>query len=666
MSKTWWAAALLTLTALAPDMGRAAPVPVADFFRLPAQARSVVSPDGRYLATVASPDGRRNQLAVVDLQDPSASKALVAMQDSDIYRIQWVSPRRIVFDVTDLADASGRPVSAGLWAIDVDGKDFKPLIAALPDARQPAGRNPQDPPLLPWNWRLHSVLAGAGDEVMAEELVFEGGELKSTRLARLDTRTGAKKPQASNAPEGMRHWLLDRQGQVLAAAGEREGRRQTYLALDGGKRWFRWQSAEPGLAEARLQWLGIGPQGELIAAGPLASSGHDRQLLMRLDWQQSQAKAQVLVDVKGYDFDGQLVQDAQGRLLGAHVDGETPDSVWFSPELKALQAEVDEVFKGTVNRILCHACPDAGHAVVRSASDRQPEVLSLYNRQTRQFSPLLRSRPWIKAAEMAARETTLARARDGRALPLLLTRPVAAGDGQARRLPAVLLAHGGPALRGNHWEWQDEAQFLASRGYLVIEVDYRGSAGYGLAHEQAGWGQWGLAMQDDLADAARWAVQAGHAEAGRLCLLGGGYGGYAVLMGLMREDSPFRCGVAWSAIADLPGWLGSRRNDPGEPERRQEAARQLGHLVRDQARLLKTSPLAQAAQLKKPLLLAHGEADWRVPMADAEALRDALLAAKAPLQWQAYPDEGHGWRQLKNLEDFWGRVERFLGEQLKP
>ncbi|MEG1056009.1 MAG: TonB-dependent receptor, partial [Janthinobacterium sp.] len=147
---------------------------------------------------------------------------------------------------------------------------------------------------------------------------------------------------------------------------------------------------------------------------------------------------------------------------------------------------------------------------------------------------------------MASRQLLHVKARDGLTLPAWLTLP----KGSGRQLPLVVLIHDGPWQRGD-WGWDPASQFLASRGYAVLEPDYRGSTGLGARHFRAGWKQWGLAMQDDIADAARWAITEGIADPQRICLAGGGYGGYATLMGLGRDPALFRCGIAWSSIPDL-------------------------------------------------------------------------------------------------------------------
>ncbi len=257
-------------------------------------------------------------------------------------------------------------------------------------------------------------------------------------------------------------------------------------------------------------------------------------------------------------------------------------------------------------------------------------------------------------------------ARDGRSIPVWITRPAANVASRDKPLPAVVLVHGGPWVRGGFWHWDRDAQFLASRGYVVIEPEFRGSDGYGQSHFRAGWKQWGQAMQDDVADATAWAAGKGLADPGRICIAGASYGGYAVLMGLIRHGELYRCGVSWVAVTDprlLFKW--SARSDSIEEWRSYSNPQLIGDPVADAAMLDGNTPLRRAAEIKRPLLLAMGQEDRRVPIEHGTALRDEMRRNGQSLEWIVYPDEGHGWYKFENRVDFYRRMESFLAEHLK-
>jgi dipeptidyl aminopeptidase/acylaminoacyl peptidase len=230
----------------------------------------------------------------------------------------------------------------------------------------------------------------------------------------------------------------------------------------------------------------------------------------------------------------------------------------------------------------------------------------------------------------------------------------------------VVLVHGGPNVRGGSWEWEAEAQFLASRGYLVIQPEFRGSTGFGFAHFRAGWKQWGRAMQDDLADAATWAIKKGWADPKRIAIMGGSYGGYATLMGLVRNPELFRCGVEWSGVTDIDLMFTRPEADAAQEMRNYSMKTLIGDPVADAAEFAANSPLALAGQIRQPLLIAHGGLDVRVPIVHAVKLRDAVARENRAVESVTYPDEGHGWRHEADRIDFWKRVDAFLARNLAP
>jgi dipeptidyl aminopeptidase/acylaminoacyl peptidase len=253
-------------------------------------------------------------------------------------------------------------------------------------------------------------------------------------------------------------------------------------------------------------------------------------------------------------------------------------------------------------------------------------------------------------------------ARDGHKIPAYVTQPPGKADGPR---PAVVLVHGGPWARGGDWQWDDEAQFLASRGYVVIQPEFRGSTGFGTAHFRAGWKQWGGAMQDDLADAAQWAVKQGWADPKRIGIMGASYGGYATLMGLIKHPDIFRCGVEWVGVTDLSLMFSSAMSDISQESRDYGLRTLLGDPDKDAALLSRNSPVNRAAELKQPLLMAYGAEDLRVPIEHADRLRSALGKVNPNVVSVVYRNEGHGWRHEDNRIDFWTKVEAFLDKNLK-
>jgi len=628
--------------------------PLEDFFRKPQIAAPKLSPDGRHLAVqVAGSDGVV-RLAVIDLVALTEAKVVAGFSNADVHSHHWVNDQRLVLSVSVAQNGTSPQIDPGLWAVNRDGSDLRPLIKSvsqfIKEASQIADRR------LDRNWQFHSVADdGSSDVFVVRHRWSNEPDSTGLGLARLDTLTGKLTSLTAGAPSHVTGWVLDTEGQPAALTTERQGRHASYLR-DAEGRWQPWQEGD-SYRQSFDQPYWFGPDGQTLVANN--RSGFDA--LYRLDRKTLQREAQPLVSLQGYDFRGSLVYDKQARqLLGVHYENDAPGSVWLHPQLKQWQAAIDAKLPGTINRIHCNRCLTASRLVVSAYSDQRPASFYLYMPASGELQALAASMPWIKPAEMGRRDMVRIQARDGLELPVLLTQP--ADRAQAAR-PAVLLVHGGPYVRGTHWPWEPMAQFLASRGYVVIEPEFRGSTGYGQAHFKAGWKQWGLGMQDDVADALGWAVKQGLVDPKRVCIAGASYGGYATLMGLIKQPELYRCGINWVGVTDIELLYSIHWSDLGGEWKGYGMPVLVGDRDKDAEQLRATSPLQRAAELKRPLLMAYGAEDRRVPLKHGLAFRDAMPKDQE-LEWVVYDHEGHGWRELKTQQDFWGRVERFLARHL--
>jgi len=329
--------------------------------------------------------------------------------------------------------------------------------------------------------------------------------------------------------------------------------------------------------------------------------------------------------------------------------------------MKKIQQQVDTLLPASSNLLDCGDCENIENVLVTSSSDRSPLVYRIFRVSKGTIEPMVAARPWIKPQDMAMTDMVRISARDGLSLPVYVTRP----NGQKAAGPTVVLVHGGPYVRGMEWKWRGEVQFLASRGYVVIEPEFRGSTGYGDKLYRAGWKQWGLAMQDDLADAALWAIKQGYADKDRICIAGASYGGYATLMGLVRNPELFRCGAEFAGVTDINLMYSIHWSDTPDEDRRYGMPVLIGDPEKDAAQLAATSPIKLAAKITQPLFMAYGGVDRRVPIEHGIQMRDAIGKTNSKVEWKVYAEEGHGWMLPANEIDFWKRVETFLDKNLK-
>lgn len=641
------------------------PLPAERYFQHPAVLDAKLSPSGKRLALTTSRGSARVSLVVVDLGPTPSSRRAASYKEADVVFFDWAGDDRLVFSVADLQYRRGGAFqrAPGLYAVDADGSRFTRLISRTPTAFFNRGT---------WDavgaehGLLHIPRPQAG--VMADEVVvgrygFRPGHFLGIEPMWLNTRSGATRPMLlPGAPKDVVHWLFDSRGEARLALVGGEVLHEVHWRAPGDKAWQKLAEID-GLQPAWWPFA-VTDDGTLYVVRPEGAGGE--QVLARFDFQALAPSRVPLLQTPGFDFDGELLQGEPGRAaLGVRVHTDAETTLWFDEAMKRAQAAVDKRLPGRVNRVDCRRCGEADMVVlVHSYTDRDPGRWLLYEPASERLQPLATVMEGIDPRRMASVDFQRIKARDGRDLPVWLTLPPGAAAGKPA--PAVVLVHGGPWVRGGHWRWEPMSQFLASRGYLVIAPEFRGSTGYGQEHFKAGWKQWGQAMQDDVADALLWAQAQGLADK-RACIAGASYGGYATLMGLARHDGLYRCGIAWVGVTDLmlftkgEFWV---LDDIGRWGRRYGLPQLVGDPDKDAALLQAQSPLSQAARIKAPLLLAYGAQDLRVPVEHGERLREALQKAGHAPEWVLYPDEGHGWREESTQADFARRVEAFLQQHL--
>ncbi len=653
-------ACALPVHAQAPAATQAARPPIASFFANSAFGGASLSPDARFLAVRSGAPGKRDFLAVVNLADNSA-KVVASYDDADIGDFRWISNERLVFNTREKGVGVGNMRYApGLYAVNRDGEKFVELADRVGAVHTTGTRVVRK--ILPW----HTYLLGqAGprnsDTIYVQSYNFDtAGEVRSVDLLRLNTLTGFT--QSVPRPGNVTSWMLDHQGEPrLASSFDKDTVTLHYRDPASGA--WRVLASYPAYGDGSkaLEPLGFAPDGKLYVLA--RSSGRDTTALHVFDVASGKIDPQPLVLTAGFDFDGSLVTN-RDKVLGIRFTTDAESNEWFDLGMKAVQASIDKLLPATINLITVPAQSDSPWVLVRSYSDTIPGTWSLYNIQTKAINKIADVRPNINPAQMGRQQFVRYKARDGLEIPALLTLPA---GGAKQKLPMVVLVHGGPFVRGGSWGWSRDTQFLASRGYAVLEPEFRGSTGFGTKHFKAGFKQWGLAMQDDLADGVRWAVDKGIADGARVCIAGASYGGYATLMGLVKHPDLYKCGINWVGVTDINllyngGW--NFTNDTSDEYKAYGMPEMIGDPVKDAAQFKATSPIEQAARITQPVLLAYGGADRRVPVNHGTKFRDALQKTNRNVEWVEYPEEGHGWSLEKNNIDFWSRVERFLDRHI--
>lgn len=627
-----------------------------DLFRHPAMERPVLSPDGRRVAVILGTNSGRDELAVIDLEHREKTQVVAGFTDADVESVYWVNDQRLVFTAQDLTHTHW--IAPGLFAVNHDGSDLRRLIE-VDEGRMQTGshivqRN------LSYEWDFYSTLADGGDDVIVSRTYpNQTGTQYDVALARLDTKTRSLRTITAGAPSGVTGWLLDHRGVPRAAFSLVKGRSTAY-----------WRDKDDGPWTVLAEWDAFTGEGfepfHLARDGTLyvlASSGSkDTAELHRYDFAKKAIDPEPIIALAGFDLNGRFQTDRRtGKVLGLHYLSDAAGTVWFDPEMRKIQERVDAALPGTINRLSCGNCETTRHLLVQSWSDRQPLAYFLYDRESKQVEPVGKSRPWLDARQMGRSDFVRFTARDGMSIPTLVTYPPGPKTGPR---PAVVLVHGGPWVRGSTWGWNPQAQYLATAGYVVIEPSFRGTTGFGRRHFQSSWKQWGLAMQDDVADAALWAVKEKIADGQRMCIAGASYGGYATLMGLAKNPELFKCGIDWVGVTDIDLMYSITWSDSNDIWQRYGMPTLVGDRVKDKAQLDATSPIRNARKITQPLLMAYGRRDRRVPIEHGREFLSAVKPFNANVEYIEYSDEGHGWRMLETNVDFWARVEAFLARNI--
>jgi dipeptidyl aminopeptidase/acylaminoacyl peptidase len=599
-------------------------IPREALFGNPERTKPAISPDGKRLAWL-QPDQGVVQVWVQTLGKDDAA-AVSADRQRPIRTFQWGQDSRTVLYIQDVKGNEDWHV----YAVDLDSKQVRDLT-------------PFD--------GVHAELVADSPRRPTEILVALNLQDRARMdVHRIDLRSGAVTLDTKN-PGTVTNWAATDDLVVKAGVATRSDGGEELLVRDSAK--GPWRTLTRGGPDDTVELLDLTADGKAVLYVTSAGAPTARVVQRSL----SGGPEKVLASNPEVDPTDVSVHPTRHVVEGVVFEPGLPAWTLLDPTVKKdfdVFPHISRGFPSVVSR------DRADRIWVVSFQDAQgPTRYFTFDRTSLQGKLLFVDRPKLEGAPLGERKPVRFPARDGLPLNGYLTRPV----GATAAGPMVLFVHGGPWGR-DHWKLDPYAQWLANRGYAVLQVNFRGSTGYGRKFTSAGNRQWGKAMQTDLLDAVDWAVKEGVAQKDHLAIMGGSYGGYATLAAAAFSPDVFRCGVDIVGPSNLFTLL--RSVPPYWKPLRSIFNRRIGNIddPADKQLLESASPLFSADRIKMPLLIGQGANDPRVKQAESEQIVAALEKQGLGVTYVVYPDEGHGFARPENTMDFNARAETFLGQYL--
>lgn len=642
-------AALVALMPVAPAMAADGGVDVGAFVRKDQFTDVKLSPGGEYFAATI-PLEDRTALAVIQRGTNKITGSFKLERNSHVADFTWISRDRLLISIADRFGELERPQLTGeLIAMNADGSKTEMLAGFRVDdgglgttIKPKKGSDkiaafPIDVPFSESRTALVSTIPFGPDPF--------------TSIENIDVFTG-RRARVALSPVRSAKFYTDNKGQVRFVSGsESDNIRKLYYRAGEGEGWTPYGIEDTVTGQFEYP-IGFSADDKIVYLRADQLKGPDK--IIALDLATRERKV-VLAD-DDVDPDQIIYRNGTRTPIGAHFMDGKPRTAFFdetSTEAK-LYHSLESAFAG--NRVeITSQTTDGSLALVQVSSDLNPGDFYLFDTVNKKASHVLARRQWFDPDRMAPMQPVTVAARDGLKLHGYLTTPKGSSG---KGLPLIVMPHGGPFGVHDEWGFNDDAQMLAAAGYAVLQLNYRGSGGYGLSFQQAGARQWGGTMQDDLTDATRWAIAQGVADKDRICLYGASYGGYAALMGVAKEPTLYRCAAGYVGVYDLP----KMQADDARTGKRfgNWSADWVG---KDQD-LGKVSPNRLAERIKVPVFLAAGGEDETAPIEHSKMMEQALRKAGTQVETLYFDTEGHGFYLPEHQNEFYTRLLAFLSRSL--
>jgi dipeptidyl aminopeptidase/acylaminoacyl peptidase len=601
-------------------------IPLRDFFKNPVSRGYDLSPDGEQLSFLQPWESRMN-IWIRPIAGGEA-KRVTSEKDRDIRTYAWKGNKLLVYAMDDKGDENFHIKRVDLKSGEV--KDLTPFPKVRSD--------------------IIDDLADVSPTDMLITLNKRNPEVFDA--FRLNVATGEMKMVAQN-PGKVDRWITDHAG-VIRAATETDGVNASLLTRPDEKTPFKKVLTTDFRESASPQFYTFDNK-NLYA---VSNIGRDKQAVVTIDPTNGKELEKIYENPE-VDVSALAYSKARKVVTFAAFDTWKTERKFFDKQTEEMYKTLQEKLPGYDVEVVANDKAE-DKFIVMASNDRSPGTRNLYDAKTGALTKLVEVAPWLPEKQLAPMKPIEYQSRDGLTIHGYLTLP---RGREAKNLPVVINPHGGPWYRDT-WGFNPEVQFLANRGYAVLQMNFRGSTGYGRKFWEASFKQWGQKMQDDITDGVQWLIKQGIADPKRVAIYGGSYGGYATLAGVTFTPDLYAAAVDYVGVANMftfmktipPYWkpfLDMFHEMVGDPEK-------------DKAMMEAVSPVMHADKIKTPLLVAQGAHDPRVNKAESDQMVEALKKRGVEVEYMVKENEGHGFHNEENRFDFYGAMEKFLAKYLKP
>lgn len=602
-------------------------IPLEDFFKNPEKSRYQISPDGKYFSFMAPYQNRMN-IFVQEIGKDSAVR-LTSETDRDVANYFWKNPTRILF----LKDTGGDE-NFRLYGVNVDGSNLK-CFTDFPKVRT----------------ELFDEMVNFPEEVLI------GLNKRNPEVFdpfRLNIVTGEMKQLAEN-PGNIQGWVMDHEGKLRVATAIVDGVNTQLLYREKETDKFKpvlTTSFKETVSPAFFTF-----DNKNIYA--ISNLGRDKSVICEFDIAQGK-EIKVLYENPDYDVSFLSYSKKRKVLTVADYESDKMEKYFFDEETKKVYERVQKELEGmSIN--IPWGTKEEDKFIVRAFSDRSMGAYYIYDKTADKLTKIADISSWLKPEELAEMIPVEYKSRDGLTIHGYLTLPNGYTMETAKNLPVIINPHGGPWARDS-WGFNPEIQFLANRGYAVLQMNFRGSTGYGKKFWEDSFKQWGLTMQDDVTDGLKWLVEKGIADPKRAAIYGGSYGGYATLMGIVKDPDQYAAAVDYVGVSNMFTFMNTI--PPYWKPMLDMFYEMVGDPKKDSALLASVSPVFHVDKIKTPLFVAQGANDPRVNKAESDQMVEALKKRGVAVEYMVKDNEGHGFHNEENRFDFYRAMEKFLGTHL--